>query len=53
MSAQAKSESASGGINTFPDDQLVLVGNDGGILAATGALSSRGASFNLIWTHSY
>ena len=53
VSAHVKSGAASGGINAFPSDKLIIVGNDGGSLANTGALDSTGDRFSLTWTHGY
>jgi hypothetical protein len=52
-SARVGSGTASGGINSFPDDRLVIVGDDGGTLANTGALDSSGHSFTMTWAHDY
>jgi hypothetical protein len=53
VSAKVESGAVTAGINAFPDDRSVIVGDDGGALANTGALDPAGHSFSVIWTHSY
>jgi Peptidase A4 family len=52
-SAQATSGGKAGGIKSFPDDQIVIVGNDGQALASTGSLASSGHTFSLTWAYAY
>jgi hypothetical protein len=51
--ARATSEGKTGSIKSFPDDQIVIVGDDGQALASTGNLASSGTTFGLTWTYAY
>ncbi len=52
-SARVTSGSKTGSISSFPDDQIVIVGDDGQALASTGSLASSGSTFRLTWAYAY
>lgn len=51
--ALATSGGKTGSIKSFPDDQIVIVGDDGQALANTGSLASSGSTFSLTWAYAY
>jgi Peptidase A4 family len=51
--ARATSGGKAGDINSYPDDQIVIVGDDGEALASTGNLGSSGNTFGLTWSYAY
>jgi hypothetical protein len=53
VAVRATSAGRTGGINSFPDDQIVIIGDDGQTLASTGSLASSGNTFGLTWTYAY
>ena len=53
VSARATSAGRTGGIGSFPDDQIVIAGDDGRALASTGGLTSSGTAFGLSWSYAY
>jgi Peptidase A4 family len=53
VGARATSGGKTGGINAFPDDRIVIVGDDGQALASTGSLASSATSFGVRWSYAY
>jgi hypothetical protein len=53
VSARATSVIRTGTISSFPDDQIVMVGDDGEALDSTGNLASSGTTFGLTWAYAY
>jgi Peptidase A4 family len=53
VSIRVTSDGRTGGINSFPADQIYMIGDDGGTLENTGSLPSSGNTFSVTWTYSY
>ena len=53
VSVRVTSGGRTGGVSSFPDDQIVIVGDDGRALASTGSLTSSGTTFGVTWNFAY
>jgi hypothetical protein len=53
VDVRATSGGTTGSVSSFPDDQIVMVGDDGQALESTGGLASSGTAFGVKWSYAY